>query len=130
MKAHYYAAVAAAFLTGPALAHHSGAMFDATKSITKEGTVKEFQWTNPHTWLNMMVMNEQGQPEEWAMEFGSLNTLAHNGWKPTSLKPGDKVTVTFRPMRNGSKAGLATKIVMPDGTEKATGGGANGAGAD
>lgn len=126
MKRVAFGGLTVSLLAATALAHHSGAMFDATKSIVKDATVKEFQWTNPHTWLNVVIMNDKGQPEEWPLEFGSLNVLSHNGWKPTTLKPGDKVTVTFRPMRDGSHAGMCTAITLADGTKMNTGGGGDG----
>jgi len=99
----------------PALAHHSYAEFDTDKKLTLQGTVKEFQWTNPHSWLLVMVPNASGQPEQWAVEFSSVSLLAARGWKPKSLVPGDKVEVTFHPMRNGSHAGSYMAIKLPSG---------------
>src|ERR1700758_1216235 len=84
------AALGAFVLPAVALAHHSGAMFDATQTVTLDGTVKEFQWTNPHSWLQLVVPDNKGGTKEWSLELVSLNVLAHNGWKPGTLKPGDK----------------------------------------
>ena len=100
---------------GPALAHHSGAMFEPVKSIEFAGTVKEFQWTNPHSWLQILKPNEQGVEEEWSLELGPLVGLARAGWKPRTLQPGDKVKVSFHPMRDGSRGGRLISVTLPDG---------------
>src|SRR5215510_5540437 len=76
------AGLAVAMTAIPALAHHSFAMFDALKTVTLEGTVKEFQWTNPHSWILMMVKNPQGADEQWAIELGTPAGLRHQGWVP------------------------------------------------
>jgi hypothetical protein len=99
----------------PALAHHSYAEFDTDKKLTMDGTVKEFQWTNPHSWLLVMVPNAKGEPEQWAVELNSVSLLAARGWKPKTVMPGDKVSVTFHPMRNGSHAGSYMAIKLPSG---------------
>jgi hypothetical protein len=98
----------------PVLAHHSYAMFDPGKLITVDATVKEFQWTNPHSWLQVMVDNK-GVAEEWSLELGPLVTLRRWGWKPHSLNPGDKVKVSVNPLRDGSRGGRLMSIVLPDG---------------
>src|SRR5215831_4948663 len=81
-------AVAAAVLAIPAIAHHSFAMFDAEKVATLEGTVREFQWTNPHSWILMMVNNDKGEAQQWAIERGRAGGLARQGWKPKTRTPG------------------------------------------
>ncbi len=120
-------AMAAALLAAPALAHHSGAMFDATKTVTLDGTVKEFQWTNPHSWLQMVVPDGTGAPKEWSLELVSLNVLSHNGWKPTTLKPGDKIEVTMHPLKNGDPGGMGVAVTFPDGHTMHLNGGSVGA---
>jgi Family of unknown function (DUF6152) len=95
-------------------AHHSYAMFDAGSLVTVDATVKEFQWTNPHSWLQVMVDNK-GVAEEWSLELGPLVTLRRWGWKPHSLNPGDKVKVSVNPLRDGSRGGRLISIVLPDG---------------
>ena len=105
-----------ALMASPALAHHSFAMFDNSKVLTLEGVVKEFQWTNPHTWTQLLVRNDQGLTEEWGIEGSSINGLAREGWKRTSLKPGDKVTVTIHPLKSGEKGGSFMTATLPDGT--------------
>jgi hypothetical protein len=99
----------------PAPAHHSYAMFDAGKLVTVEATVKEFQWTNPHSWLQVMVPNDKGSAEEWSLELGPLVVLHRWGWKPHSLNPGDKVKVSLNPLRDGTHGGRLMGIVLPSG---------------
>ena len=86
------------------LAHHSAAMFDDGKVVEKKGTVKELQWTNPHVWLQV-VIDENGKKTEWSLEAGSPNTLSRQGWRASTFKAGDVVTVRFNPMKDGSAAG-------------------------
>ena len=97
VKAFGLALVAAA-MTAPAFAHHSFAMFDAEKTVTMTGVVKEFEWTNPHSWIRMMVEDQSGTARQWALEMGSPGQNAQRGWKADTLKPGDKVTVTMHPL--------------------------------
>jgi Family of unknown function (DUF6152) len=106
----------AAVISGvsPVSAHHSYAMFDAANLVTVDATVKEFQWTNPHSWLQVMVDNK-GVAEEWSLELGPLVVLRRWGWKPHSLNPGDKVKVSVNPLRDGSHGGRLMSIVLPDG---------------
>ena len=101
----------------PAFAHHSFAMFDAEKTVTLEGTVKEFQWTNPHSWILMTVSNAQGQPEQWAIEMGGPSGLARQGWVPKTLTPGMEVKTVIHPLRDGTAGGQFMAITLPDGTE-------------
>lgn len=97
--------IAAVVLTSaPGRAHHSAAMFDDTRVVELKGVVKELQWTNPHVWLQVTV-DEKGVKKEWSVEAGSPNTLSRNGWRSTSFKPGDAVTVRVNPMKDGTAAG-------------------------
>jgi hypothetical protein len=113
MKRFIIVAVAIAASTAvPVWAHHSFAMFDNTKEVTLEGTVKEFQWTNPHTWIQVMVKDASGKQVEWSIEGGSPNSLSRSGWKRTSLKPGDKVTVVTRPLKNGHPGGSLVRVLV------------------
>ena len=111
-----FAAMVSAVAT-PALAHHSFAMFDADKKMTLEGTIKEFQWTNPHSWILMNVPNAQGQQEQWANELGAPGGLARQGWVPKTLTPGMKVKTVIHPLRDGTAGGQFMAITLPDGTE-------------
>jgi hypothetical protein len=110
------AAIAFAMSGAPAFAHHSFAMFDGEKSLTLEGTVKEFQWTNPHSWIVLMVSNAQGQPEQWAIELGGPSALARQGWAPQTLTPGMNVKTMIHPLRDGSNGGQYMAVTLPDGT--------------
>ena len=87
------------------LAHHSAAMFDDAKVLELTGVVKEMQWANPHIWIQVIV-DDNGTKKEWSLEGGSPNTLSRRGWRSTSFKPGDMVTVCLNPMKDGTAAGL------------------------
>jgi hypothetical protein len=113
------AGLAATFLAAaaaPAFAHHSFAMFDADKTLTMKGTVRELEWTNPHSWLRVMVVDQaSGKPVQWALEMGPPNRQLQRGWKPDSLKPGDSVTVNIHPLRDGSRGGQLVTATLPNG---------------
>ncbi len=108
-------AMAFSVVASCAWAHHSGAMFEPTKSIEFDGTVREFQWTNPHSWLQVLSADAKGGVEEWSLELGPLVGLSRAGWKPRTLKPGDKVKVVFHPMRDGSRGGRLVTVTVADG---------------
>jgi hypothetical protein len=97
-----------------ALAHHSFAMFDKTKEVMLVGTIKEFQWTNPHSFIQLMVPTG-GKAVEWSLEGGSPNLLGRNGWKRTSLVPGDKVRILINPLRDGRPGGTFLEVHKADG---------------
>jgi hypothetical protein len=109
-------AVVAAACAAPALGHHSFAMFDLTKEVTLTGTIKSFEYTNPHTWTRLSVPNAQGGTDEWAFEGFGPGSLKRWGWVKDTLKPGDKVTVVAHPMRDGSKGGTLGKVMCGDKT--------------
>jgi hypothetical protein len=114
--AHAAALVAAALAVAPGHAHHSGAIFEYDRSVTLVGTVKQFQWTNPHCWIELSVPGANGVAEEWSVEMGAPLQLYQGGWKPGTLKPGDEITVVIRPNRDASvKAGLFVSAVGGDG---------------
>jgi hypothetical protein len=104
------------FSAGPTFAHHSFAMFDSGKQTSLQGTVKEFQWTNPHSFIELTTSNDSGGTDLWSIELNSPNNLKRQGWKSTSIKAGDKVTLMFNPLRDGSKGGLFISVTLPDGT--------------
>lgn len=109
------AALAALFTVTPALAHHSFDMFDMTKRITITGTIKDFQWTNPHTWTWIEVPNDKGGVDTWGIEGMSPNFLGRRGWTKHTLNPGDKVTITIYPLKGGKLGGTFLNVVLPDG---------------
>ena len=102
-------------VTVPAAAHHSFAMFDQEKVMTLEGTVHEFQWANPHAFIELDVVN-RGRTQRWAIELNSPNNLTRQGWRRTSLRAGDKITVRIAPLRSGHSGGLFLDLRKPDGT--------------
>ena len=108
-------ALSVAALAGAAHAHHSFAMFDGAKEVVLDGTVREFQWTNPHSWIQLTVM-EGGQATEYSIEGGSPNGLARKGWTRNSLKVGDHVKVSIHPLKDGSKGGSFMKATLADGS--------------
>ncbi len=108
-------ATATFWVAAPALAHHSFAMFERDKEVTLTGTVREFQWTNPHAFIEMDVQGGKGTTEKWSVELNSPNNLTRQGWKSSMLKAGDKVSVTINPLRDGKKGGLFVSVVLPDG---------------
>lgn len=113
MKRFIFAAMTvAASIAVPAWAHHSFAMFDNEKEATLEGIIKEFQWTNPHTWIQVLVKDASGKEVEWSIEGGSPNSLGRAGWKRTSIKAGDKATVVIHPLKNGSPGGSLMRITV------------------
>jgi hypothetical protein len=97
------------------LAHHSPVMFDQAQPMTLTGTVRQFQWTNPHSYIQLVVKNDQGQDEEWNLEMAAPTYLYNLGWRPATVKTGDTLTVTIAPLRKGGKGGLLLKAVTADG---------------
>lgn len=106
---------AAALGASPAVAHHSPVMFDQTQKVTLTGTVREFQWTNPHSYIQLVVKNDQGQDEEWSLEMAAPTYLYNRGWRPSSIKAGDALTVTIAPLRKGGRGGLLLQAATADG---------------
>lgn len=111
-------ALLATALTIPVLplqAHHSTAVFDMQNPVKVTGTVKSFTWANPHTWLYLMVPNESGGVDEWEIEGPGFAMLVRNHWTGDTLKPGDKISVTVGPRRDGKPGGTFVRITRPDG---------------
>jgi hypothetical protein len=110
--------IAATLTASSALAHHSHAMFDLDKQVTLTGTVKEFDWNNPHCWIQVLVPDPKdpnAPTVEWGVEMGAPIQLIRHGWKPSSLKPGDKITVVVNPLRDGRPGGQIISAIGPDG---------------
>jgi uncharacterized protein DUF6152 len=108
--------VSLALAVGSLQAHHSAAMFDMSKTVTLQGTVKEFQYTNPHSWLQVLVMSPDGKTVEWGFETEGPSTLLRVGIKSKTFQPGDKVTIVAHPMRDGRPAGAWVSATKADGT--------------
>ena len=106
---------ALAVLATPAFAHHSGAMFESVKTVTVEGVVKEFQYTNPHSWLLVNVKNKDGSTTTWGFEAEGPSTLQRAGIRPSDFAAGTKVTVTGHPMKDGTPAAVVIEIIRGDG---------------
>jgi hypothetical protein len=97
-----------------AVAHHSFAMFDMAKTVTVDGTVKQFQWTNPHVWIEVLVATPDG-PKQYSIEGTAIRVLKGAGWTFKSLEPGDKVTVVMNPLRSGEAGGSLVSVKLQDG---------------
>ena len=107
----------AVILATTAAAHHSTAEFDYTKQVTIQGTVKEVQWTNPHSFIQLLVEDKDKTTVEWSVEIGSPTLNIAMGWKKTSVKRGDVVTLNLSPARNGRPYGTLRVLTFADGTE-------------
>ena len=116
------AALTAALFAVPAAAHHSFAMFDQTKVVKLDATVTEFEWVNPHSWLHLAVRGPDGREQDWSLELASTGQQMRAGWKADTIKPGDKITVEFNPLKDGSRGGTLLNAVLPDGRKLGHGG--------
>jgi len=114
-----YIVVAASLTVGslPLSAHHGTAEYDNTKTISLQGTVTALQYLNPHALILFTVKDDKGQTAEWTAELQSPNLLSRRGWSRSTLKPGDQVIITGRPVKNGAKAMTGQKVVFTDGRE-------------
>lgn len=97
-------------------AHHSMAMFDQSREVVVAGTVRQFQWSNPHAYIQLTSRNAQGQPQEWSLELGSPVYLYARGWRPRTLRAGTEVRVRINPLRSGQPGGAVLDVTAPDGT--------------
>lgn len=117
MRMHIRWLMVAGMLSGiaPAVAHHSTAMFDYSKSKQLSGVVRAFQWTNPHSFIQVLVPDAQGKQQEWSVECGTPTQMAMTGWSKNSIKPGDKVTISIAPLRDGTNGGTLRTATLADG---------------
>ena len=99
----------------PASAHHSGAMFDHTREIDLAGTVKDFRFANPHSWIYLLVKDSKGQENVYELEGGSISILARNGWNSRVLHVGDKISVKAFPRKDNTMAGEFHVVTLADG---------------
>ncbi len=110
-------------LDGVANAHHSFAMFDNTKSVVLDGTMKSVQLTNPHSYFILTAPGSDGVVKDWNIEGPSPNNLIRRGWKHSDLNVGDHVSITFHPRKDGAAGGELVKVKLPDGKELESGAG-------
>ena len=109
-------------IAGSALAHHSPAVFDRTKETKLVGVVEEFRWSNPHSFIELNVRTDKGVVDTWAVEMGTPTQLVKAGWKSTTIKPGDEITVMVHPLRTDETAGQFVSVTLASGqvlTERA-----------
>jgi hypothetical protein len=104
-------------LTAQAVAHHSYNAFNMAKTVALVGTVKEFHWTNPHSWILLEIVDAAGTRQAVSIESNGPGYLVRYGWKRESLRPGDKITARMHPLRDGSSGGSLVSVVLPDGRE-------------
>ena len=109
------AGLSGALGTTSATAHHSFAMFDMGKSVRLEGTVKRFEWTNPHSWIFLEVSGPAAMIEEWTIELPAAGVLARQGWTKTYLRPGERVLLNVNPLKDGRRGGNLESFVPPSG---------------
>ena len=114
-KAFGFAGIAAALLAAPAFAHHSFAMFDQSKVLAISGTVKDFEFVNPHAWLHVIIANDKGETSTWAFEGGSPSQLVSLGWSKDHPRVGETVEVGFRPLKDGSRGGQLMSVKFSNG---------------
>jgi len=115
MRKTMLAMAIAAIAVSAAQAHHSFAMFDATRSVTLKGTLVQFQWTNPHSWVELQVPDRKGASRTWSIETSSPLVLKRQGWSRSVIKPGDRITIVIRPRKDGAPGGSLVSLTTPDG---------------
>ena len=108
-------AVAGSAVPETASAHHSFAMFDMTKEVTVTGTVRQFQWTNPHAYIQLMAKDASGRDVEWSLEMGAPMYLYARGWRPRTLRAGMHISVKLNPLRNGRPGGVVRDVTDAEG---------------
>jgi hypothetical protein len=109
------AAVAVLLASAPLVAHHGAATFDTANELTLKGTVTEWTWFNPHCFLKFDVKDASGSVKTWAVEAGNPTDMSKRGWKRTSFKAGDEVTVTLQPVKTGAPVGRIRSVMLADG---------------
>jgi hypothetical protein len=114
---HFALAAALLLVAGAAFAHHGAAGYDSNKLTTLKGTVTEFRFQNPHAQIFLDVKDSAGKVQNWILEAVGIATLSRSGWTKSILKPGDEITVTGNPSKNGSASMRLTKVVLASGKE-------------
>ena len=117
-RVRFHASLLLCLLLGiPLQAHHSGVMFDPMKQVTLKGTIKEFVFANPHVSILITVTDDKGQAVDWSIEAASTQALVRSGWRKSTIKFGDMVTIVGRPLRDGRPGAQLVKLTLADGTE-------------
>jgi Family of unknown function (DUF6152) len=114
--------LALACLVPPSFAHHSFAAFNMDQTLSISGTVKDFEWTNPHCWIVLQVLGSDGTSSEWRFEGAPQVMLSRGGWSEDSLHAGDRITINYHPRRDGTHGGGFQSITLPDGRSIGMGG--------
>lgn len=104
-------------VSGAAYAHHGTEAYAMEKKVTLKGVIAQFEWTNPHSQVHLDVTDDKGNVTHWNFESQPPSILRHAGWSKDSLKPGDQVSITFHPVKNGAPVGILMSVALPDGTE-------------
>jgi len=107
--------IAMVLTSGAALAHHSTASYDMLHEVTIDGTVQDYQWTNPHSWMKVEAAGADGVSKLWSLEFGTPSLSIRTGWKPTTFKAGDRARFIFHPRLDGAPSGILSFAILPDG---------------
>ena len=107
--------IGVSIFSGPLLAHHGNAAYDTDKKVTVKGTVTQWVWSNPHCLLQFDVTDDGGHVVHWIAETENPSTMSRNGWTKEALKPGDEVTVTALPLKNGKPIGRVLEVIPPNG---------------
>jgi hypothetical protein len=105
----------AAFLSGSALAHHSVSQFDSSKELVLEGTISVMEWANPHVWIRILVLDDDGNEVEWGVEASNPLNLSRKGWSKKTFKTGDKAIITIHPARNEKPFGRFVRATLSEG---------------
>jgi hypothetical protein len=116
MTSRFFAPLALVFAAAVTLsAHHAAAGIDRTTTKELKGTIKAFSWQNPHSWMEVDVVDAQGKVVTWTVEMTAPSYLVRAGWKASTVKPGDEVRVSVRPLKNGDPGGLFVSVTLADG---------------
>jgi hypothetical protein len=113
--------VGLSMISVPLFAHHGAAAFDASKRITMKGTVVEWFWANPHCVLRFDITNDKGDVEHWFTETSNPADMVNAGWTKQALKPGDQISITIMPVKNGRPIGRIVEVVLPNGLKLGSG---------
>lgn len=107
--------IALLLASGASLAHHSTAAYDMRRDVAIDGTVQEYQWTNPHSWIKVQAIDSDGVAKVWSLEFGTPSLSIRTGWTPSTFKPGDKARFVFHPRFDGALSGVLSVAILDNG---------------